>query len=76
MPSGPPPPCMSCEHLRVMNPDEPWLCAAYPSDEGVPDDIMLGSTHFEVRPDQVGTAVYRLAAELEQVKGKALPNPE
>lgn len=66
MPSGPVPPCMTCEHLQVLNPDEPWLCAAYPDGDGVPEDIVLGSSHLEVRPDQVGTVVYQLAAELEQ----------
>jgi hypothetical protein len=50
MPSGPPPICLTCEHLQVMNPDEPWLCAAYPDGDGVPEDIVLGSPHLEVRP--------------------------
>lgn len=57
MPSGPPPPCINCEHLDLEAgwPDT-WQCAAYPG--GIPDAIMHGSTHDTVRPDQVGTAVF------------------
>jgi hypothetical protein len=48
------PDCEQCVH-KYTGEDE-FGCKAYP--EGIPEDILVGEKHTEVRDDQIGKFVY------------------
>ncbi len=55
--------CDTCKNLRVdgklyvRNNDGRMICQAFP--DGIPDDILQGALHREVRDDQNNDIVYK-----------------